>query len=59
MFEDGVTREELLDLITLKNTTRGIDIKEAFDEALKNVPKDKLISVATDGAAAMVGKNVG
>ena len=59
VFEDGVTREELLDLITLKNTTRGIDIKEAFDEALKNVPKDKLISVATDGAAAMVGKNVG
>ncbi|XP_071052905.1 protein FAM200A-like [Onthophagus taurus] len=58
VFEDGVTREELLDLIALKDTTRGIDIKEAFDAAVKDIPKNKLTSIATDGAAAMVGKKM-
>lgn len=56
---DCVSREELLDMIALKDTTRGVDIKNALDDALKVVPKNKLVSVATDGAAAMVGKNIG
>lgn len=34
VFEDGVTQEELLDLIPLKNATRGVVIKKAFDDAL-------------------------
>ncbi|KAJ3646454.1 hypothetical protein Zmor_024042 [Zophobas morio] len=61
VFEDASCHEELLDLKVLKDTTRGVDIKEALDDALKvrNVPINKLVSVATDGAPAMTGKNVG
>lgn len=51
----------MLDLVALKETTRGVDIKNALDRTLTNadVPLNKLVSVATDGAPAMVGKNVG
>ncbi|XP_061468686.1 general transcription factor II-I repeat domain-containing protein 2-like [Rhineura floridana] len=58
---DVTVKEEMLDLVALKETTRGVDIKNALDRALTNadIPLDKLISVATDGAPAMVGKNAG
>lgn len=59
VFQNALPREELLHLIALKESTRGVDIKQALDIVLKNVPKHKLVSVATDGAAAMVGKNLG
>ena len=44
----------------MKETTRGIDIKNPLDEALTrvNVPLNKLVSVAIDGAPAMEGKRV-
>lgn len=50
-------KEELLDLIALKDTTRGLDIKNALDGVLRkhSVPIKKLVSVATDGAPAMRG----
>lgn len=53
--------EELLDLVTLKDTTRGCDIKEALDGVLAkhSVPINKIVSVATDGAPSMTGKNRG
>ncbi|XP_065672011.1 SCAN domain-containing protein 3-like [Hydra vulgaris] len=58
---DVLVKEELLDLVELKDTTRGIDLKEALDTVLvkANAPKNKLVSVATDGATAMVGKHIG
>ncbi|XP_065681502.1 general transcription factor II-I repeat domain-containing protein 2A-like [Hydra vulgaris] len=58
---DVIVKEELLDLVELKDTTRGVDIKEALDKALlkANVPINKLVSVATDGASAMAGKHLG
>ncbi|XP_065654711.1 general transcription factor II-I repeat domain-containing protein 2-like [Hydra vulgaris] len=58
---DVLVKEELLDLDELKDTTRGIDLKEALDTVLvkANAPKNKLVSVATDGATAMVGKHIG
>ena len=58
---DVVVREELLDLIALKETTRGVDIKKALDEMLMKakIPLNKFVNVATDGAPAMVGKNAG
>ena len=44
----------------MKETTRGIDIKNALDKALTrvNVPLNKLVSVAIDGAPAMEGKRI-
>ena len=49
------------ELVAIRETTRGVDIKNAFDEVLTrfHVPPNKLVSVATDGAPAMEGKRVG
>ena len=54
---DVVVKEELLD----KETTRGVDIEKALDEILMKaeIPLNKFVSVATDGAPAMVGRNAG
>ncbi|XP_076132871.1 general transcription factor II-I repeat domain-containing protein 2A-like [Alosa pseudoharengus] len=56
----GIT-EELLDLRSLKGTTRGIDIFEAVSAAMNdiNLPWDKLCGVTTDGAPAMTGERNG
>ena len=56
-----VVVKELLDLIAIKETTRGVDIKKAQDEMLMKakIPLNKFVSVATDGTPAMVGKNAG
>ena len=58
---DVIVKEELLDLVELKDTTHGVDVKEALETVLvkANAPTNKLVSVATDGAPAMVGKHVG
>jgi len=50
-------KEELLDLISLKETTLGVDIKIAFDETLRkaDIPLNKIMSISTDGAPSMVG----
>ena len=47
--------------MVLKKTTRGADTKNALDEAFTrfHVPFNKLVSVVTDGAPAVVGKHVG
>ena len=46
--------------MAIREITRGDDIKNALDEALTrfHVPLNKLVSVATDGAPAMVGERV-
>ena len=53
--------EELLELIPMHGTTTGQDIFNSVFELLKkyNLPLSKLISVATDGAPSMSGKNNG
>ncbi|CAI6353085.1 unnamed protein product [Macrosiphum euphorbiae] len=50
-------KEELLDLIALKETTRGCDIKDALDVVLRKaeVPIAKIVSVSTDGAPSITG----
>ena len=60
VLSDFTIKDELLDLVIMKVTTRGIDIKNPLDKALTrvNVPLNKLVSVATDGAPAMEGKRV-
>ena len=46
--------------MAIRETTRGVDIINALDEALTrfHVPLNKHVSVATDGTPAMVGKRV-
>ena len=46
--------------MAIRETTRGVDIKNALDKALTrfHVPFNKLVDVATHGALAMVGKRV-
>ena len=46
---DFPIKEELLDLVIMKEITRGIDIKNAFDKALTraNVLPNKLVSDGT------------
>ncbi|XP_073537619.1 protein FAM200C-like [Phyllobates terribilis] len=54
-------REESLAVLPMKGTTRGEDLFKFFPELAKekNLPMDKLISVCTDSAPCMVGKNRG
>ena len=61
VFENSIVKEELLDLASLPNTTTGQDISGALIEVLKkrNVPLDRISSIAADGAPSMVGKYKG
>lgn len=53
--------EELISLVSLPKTTKGIDICNAVVEALLKVKIDlsKIVSVCTDGAPSMVGRTAG
>ena len=61
LFENSIIKEELLDLVSLPKTTTGQDISDALIEVLKkhHMPLGKISSIATDGAASMVGKSKG
>ena len=50
-------KEELLDVVPLKDRTRGIDVKEAMMTvfAKANMQIAKLVAITTDGAPAMIG----
>ena len=54
---DCLIKEELLDIVPLKDRTRGIDMKEAMMSAIEkaNLPIAKLTAIVTDGAPAMTG----
>ncbi|CAL9692573.1 unnamed protein product [Knipowitschia caucasica] len=54
---DCVIKEELLDIVPLKDRTRGIDVKETMMAAFAkaHLPIPKLTAIATDGAPAMIG----
>ena len=58
---DYTVHEELLSLKALHNRIRGEDIYYSFTEIVNNFQLDseKLVSVTTDGAPAMTGKNKG
>jgi hypothetical protein len=55
---DFVVKEQLLDLVVLQESTRVVNIKNALDSIMKtfDVPLNNLVSIATDGALAMLGK---
>ena len=50
--------EELLDLVSMKDATTGIDIKEAVINCAEvhQIDLKNLIGITTDGAPSMVGK---
>uniref|UniRef100_A0A3B5AF36 Uncharacterized protein n=1 Tax=Stegastes partitus TaxID=144197 RepID=A0A3B5AF36_9TELE len=54
-------RKESLAVLPIKGSTRGEDLFKSFMEFAqeKKLPTDKLLSVCTDGAPCMVGKNKG
>ena len=54
-------KEELLDIVPLKDGTRGIDVKEAMMAAIEkaNLLKAKLAAIITDGAPPMIGSMKG
>ncbi|XP_035230166.1 general transcription factor II-I repeat domain-containing protein 2-like [Stegodyphus dumicola] len=54
---DPVVTEELLDLVEFEESTHGFNIKNALDSIMKtfDVPLNKLVCTATNGAAAMLG----
>ncbi|XP_020297394.1 general transcription factor II-I repeat domain-containing protein 2-like [Pseudomyrmex gracilis] len=56
-----VITEELLDIISLKDTTTGEDVIKSVEKAMTNISLswENLVSVATVGAAAMVGQHAG
>ena len=58
---DFVVKEELLDLLALQESTRGVDIKNTLDSRTKtfDVPLNKLVSIVSDRAPAMLGKIIG
>lgn len=60
-FANNAFQEEFLSLIPLTNRTTGEDIYKAFKTFMDthNIPLDKIVGVATDGAPAMVGRHSG
>ena len=58
---DKTVKEAIFDLVPLKRVTRDDNIKNSVDRTLRNtaVPRNKLVSVATDEALEMIGRNLG
>jgi hypothetical protein len=59
--ENKVFREELLAILTFEGKTRGEDLFKSFDDFMKksDLSYDKIVSISTDGAPAMMGKEKG
>ncbi|XP_071053685.1 general transcription factor II-I repeat domain-containing protein 2-like [Onthophagus taurus] len=59
--ENKIFREELLAILPLKGNTRGEDLFKAIDKFINNsnIRYDKIVSLSTDGAPAMIGKEKG
>lgn len=55
--EDCVIKRGVLDIVSLKNRTRGIDVKDAMTEVFKkaNLSLEKLTATVTDGVPSMIG----
>ncbi|KAF0751864.1 zinc finger BED domain-containing protein 5-like [Aphis craccivora] len=56
VFSNFNSKEELLTIIPMKSTTRGVDIYQAFINFVNksNLPLYKLVCITTDGAPAMI-----
>ncbi len=59
--KEGIFKEELLALIPLIGSTTGRDIHDAILNCLEknDIPLDKITSLVTDGAPAMIGSTNG
>lgn len=60
-FLDGSYHKDLMGVISMGDCTTGAFIHDNFQNYMqeKNIPVNKIIGIATDGAPAMVGKNNG
>lgn len=56
-----IFREELLEILPLKGNPRGEDLFKVIDEFIikSNISYDKMITISTDGASEMSGKEKG
>lgn len=61
VFSNFSVKEALLANLTLATYTRGKDIYDAIKNMIteQNIPIQKLVAITTDGAPAMIGRNVG
>jgi len=61
VFSDFSVKEALLTNLKLATYTRGRDIYDAIKNMIteQNIPIQKLVAMTTDGAPAMIGRNVG
>uniref|UniRef100_A0A8C6PIG0 SPIN-DOC-like zinc-finger domain-containing protein n=1 Tax=Nothobranchius furzeri TaxID=105023 RepID=A0A8C6PIG0_NOTFU len=61
VLDDFSTKEELLTSLPLQTTTRGVDIYNTVKSFLveHKVPLEKLVSMTTEGAPAMIGRHAG
>lgn len=61
VFNDCSAKEDILSVLPLKGNTRGYDIYQVIKNHIIeiNLPLQKLVSITTDGAPAMIGSNVG
>lgn len=59
--DNQIFRDELLALMPFKGKTRGEDLFKTFDVFItkSNISYDKIVSISTDGAPAMMGKEKG
>uniref|UniRef100_H2Z397 HAT C-terminal dimerisation domain-containing protein n=1 Tax=Ciona savignyi TaxID=51511 RepID=H2Z397_CIOSA len=59
VFSDITAKEELLTVLFMKEQTRGEDIFQTFKNFIEKteLPMYKLVSITTDGAPAMVGRD--
>lgn len=59
--ECQIFREELLAILPLKGNTRGEDLFKVINDFFikYNISYDKIVSISTDGAPAMIGKEKG
>ncbi|XP_053495532.1 zinc finger BED domain-containing protein 5-like [Ictalurus furcatus] len=61
VFDDFSTKEEFFTLLPLKTTTRGVDIYNVLKNYYmeNSMPLEKLVSMTTDGAPAVIGRHSG
>lgn len=59
--KDSIMHERLLTVLSLSGRTTGSIIFDTFKTFMErhNIPMDKIVGVATDGAPAMIGRNTG
>jgi hypothetical protein len=59
VFSNFTVKEDMLQILPMKGQPRGEDIYNTFETYVKSMPLHTLSAITTDGATAMMGKNIG